>query len=153
MKQKISPGHMLDFISPEELAHAMDNQTDRLLQLLGKNARFVRSIVSGEADANGNFSLEAGPDAGFLWSLRWVSWSGASGNMNMYLNTVSNLNLLGQNYPAGTAAQEYGKEIFIIKSPDVFVFTQGSSTTTANTPVQVQLAVLEVPFSHESQLF
>lgn len=153
MKQKLSPGNTLNFVSPEELVYAMDHQTDRLLQLLGKNARFVRAIVSTESDAFGNFSVQAGPEPGFLWSLRWLTWNSATGNMNMYLNTVNNLNLLGVNYPVGTAAQEYGKEIFIIRNPDVFLFTQGTTPTTANMPVQVQLAVLEVPFSHESQLF
>lgn len=152
MKQKISPGHILDFVSPEELSYAMDNQTDKLLQLLGKNARFVRSIATGESDNAGNFSIQMGPDNGFLWSVRWITWSGTTGTMNMYLNQVNNLGLIESGIAAGASATFLQKESVILKAPDLLIFNNKTAAD-LNAQIQVQLMVLEVPFSHESQLF
>jgi hypothetical protein len=125
---------------------------DALLARLGKNATFNRAIAGGTTDGSGNFRFTIGPPTGFIWSIRWMQWSGHTGNINMYIGDNSSLNLIGQNFGANTSAQTFPSETFLVYAPDQYVFTQGNISSDINSQINVQLGVVQVPFGHEAQL-
>lgn len=126
---------------------------DTLLEKLGKNRRFIRNIETGQADATGSFRITMTPPDGFIWSIRWVQWSGTTAaNMNMYINDNSPLNLIGANFTMGSSVQQYEAESIILKPADSLVFTQGSAVSAAGAQIGIQVAAIEVPLGHEAQL-
>lgn len=156
-KQKISPGMMLDFVTPEELASHLDNQGTTILKALGKNAQFKRVVEATQSDANGNFVFPVGPADGFLWDVRAVAAvygpSQDTVAIGMYFNNNNSLNFVDSILEGDAISKHSYSKTVIVHSNDNLVFAPlPTKNPSANSYVTVQLYVIEVPNSHEAQL-
>lgn len=93
MKQKIQAGGVLDILAPHEFLDAMERHSQTLTNLLGRNAQFKRVIVTGQANATGQFELDASPPDGFMWDVRAISFQ--SPIVNGTFTTSTNVNTAG----------------------------------------------------------
>lgn len=145
-KFKFEAGAEFDILTHSELHHEVNS----LLRKLGQGVRFRRIIDTVVADVNGDYTSDGvGPDAGFIWSLRWANSSDSHGP-DLYINENTLLNHIGS-----TTANPvtFPSETFILYPGDKIVAEQVAGTVSnAHLQVQFQYGVVEVPVEHEFQL-
>lgn len=154
MKQKLSPGMVMDIVSPEELAQHLDSHGNTLLKALGKNAQFKRAIGSAEADANGNVTVTMSPPDGFLWELKFIQSNisvNTNANFYVYINDIQNINLFGYN-SSGSSTSSFFPKCVVHSNEKILIQLDPAVPALANTQISIQLWVIEVPNSHEAQL-
>lgn len=155
MRQKLSPGMMLDFVTPEEMASHFDNHSNTLLKALGRNAQFKRVINSASVSADGSVSIVSAVPDGFLWEVRAVTFSLPNGNTtNLVLSindSVSTLNFICSAAP-GSLTTIPGKTIIAHSNDRLIATLSQNQVAIAGLPCDVCLWVVEVPNSHEAQL-
>lgn len=154
MKQKLSPGMMMDFVTPEEMAQHLDSHGNSLLKALGKNAQFKRAIGSAVADAAGNVTVTMSPPDGFLWELKFCQSSAPSASnmqFNIFINDSQPMNLFGFT-TVGSVNTAFFNKCVIHSNERIIIQSTAGNATVANMQINMQLWVIEVPNSHEAQL-
>lgn len=155
MRQKISPGMMLDIVTPEELAGHFESHANTLLNLLGRNARFKRVIDSAKVGADGTISVVSSPPDGFLWEIRGITiWqpSGDLNTMEFFINdSSSSINRYADVQP-GTLTSVPSKTVILHSTDQSIGIFQNPQVGLAGLSLAVCYWVVEVPNSHEAQL-
>lgn len=126
---------------------------NQLLAKLGKNARFQRGVFQVTSDAAGTFTIQEGPNDGFMWAVLLVTVDpgNATGTYNLYVNGTSPVSQV-TNVLAGLQTVTFSKSQLVLKGNDKLIVKSGAVASAIGYPVGLAVHAIEVPIAHEAQL-
>lgn len=151
MRQQLTAGGYLDFLTKDELKETMGHSFDTAIRDLLRGVDYLQFV--GQGNGTGQFTLPYAPESGYTWSIKLVAAQlSAAGTLSIYPSSVITVAPIATvtaitNGTNIEAVQNFTSNVAVVKdSAGITLFSS------AATILNYRIMVLQVPTEMQGKL-